>query len=112
MIGFTDISQAVGQVRYGMRYAQARETPRATLMVANAHLCRLDMNTRTFKFRLHSEQRRDPEMQRLLRDLHRLYEDLLHFYGHSHDSLPAQPEIRIVLPAVDTLSSLLIGKLS
>jgi|GEM_PF-5789871 len=51
-------------------------------------------------------------MQRLLRDLHRLYEDLLHFYGHSRNDLPAQSEIRIVLPAIDVLSAILIGKLS
>lgn len=112
MAEYLDISQAVRQVRSEMRFALARETPRPPIMVANAYLCRLDLSTRTFKFRLHSEQRRDPEMQRLLRDLHRLYEDLLHFYGHSHAEVPAQPEIRIVLPAIDILSAILIGKLS
>jgi len=63
MAEYLDISQAVGQVRSEMRFAQAREMRRPTIMVANAHLCRLDVSTRTFKFRNYSEHqiRQRPE---------------------------------------------------
>ena len=109
---FNDIARTIGQVRSEMRFALARELPIAAIAVANAHLCRLDESIRHFKFRLPSEQRRDPKTQQLLRDLQRLHEDLLHFYGNGNSMETSGKSTAIVLPPVDMLSSQLIGKIS
>ncbi|MEZ4808105.1 MAG: hypothetical protein R2815_11640 [Flavobacteriales bacterium] len=95
-----------------MRYATARELPIVAIAVANGHLCRLDESIRHFKFRLPGEQRRDPKTQQLLRDLQRLHEDLVHFYGKGDPMEVSEKSMAIVLPPVDMLSAQLMGKIS
>ena len=112
MFTFHDISRTMGQVRSEMRFAKARDLPVDTISVANASLCRLDQSIRHFRFRLPSEQRRDPGTQQLLRDLQRLHEDLVHFYGSRNSGDAPDGDTRIVLPPVEMLSSQLIGKYS
>lgn len=109
---FTDIARTIGQVRSEMRFARAKDMPIATMAVANAHLCRLDESIRHFRFRLPGEQRRDPKTQQLLRDLLRLHEDLVHFYGNGNPAETSEKSAAIVLPPVDMLSAQLMGKIS
>jgi len=79
---------------------------------ANMHLCRLDESIRLFKFRLPSEQRRDPKTQQLLRDLQRLHEDLIHYFGNATSMDASEKATSMVLRPVDMLSILLVGKIS
>jgi branched-subunit amino acid aminotransferase/4-amino-4-deoxychorismate lyase len=109
---FSDIARTMGQVRSEMRFAVARELPIPAIAMANAHLCRLDESIRHFKFRLPSEHRRDPATQQLLRDLQRLHEDLIHFYGKGDPMETSEQSKAIVIPPMEMLSSQLIGKIS
>jgi len=112
MYTFHDIARTIGQIRSEMRFVVAREMPIPGAAAANVHLCRLDESIRLFKFRLPSEQRRDPKTQQLLRDLHRLHDDLIHFYGNGIPNAPTEKAASMVLPPVDMLSLLLVGKIS
>ncbi len=99
----------VGQVRSEMRYTAAKELPKAPLAVAHEDLGRFDQSIRRFKFRLVFEERRDPEVQKTVRELHRLYEDLLLFFAQPGLTEPQeeQPRAVLILTPVRGLSSLL-----
>ncbi|MBP7513607.1 MAG: hypothetical protein KA791_03610 [Flavobacteriales bacterium] len=109
MVALQDITRMVGQVRSEMRITAAREMPKASSAFANEDLGRFEQSIRRFKFKLVFEERRDPEVQKAVRELHRLYEDLLHFFSQPGVEAPetdkSQPQL--ILTPVRNLSSLL-----
>ena len=105
------IERAHGQVRSEMRVALLREIPMPGLALANARLGRLGEGIQRFAFSLPGEHRRNPRLQRLVRDLRRLHEDLIQFFsehGHSDDEELDAP--RMVVGPLDALTDLLFGK--
>ncbi len=109
MVALQDITRIVGQVRSEMRYTAAQELPKATAAQANEDLGRFEQSIRRFKFKLMFEERRDPEVQKMVRDLNRLYEDLLHFFDQpgSEGAATDQPAKMLIITPVRSLSSLL-----
>lgn len=109
MVSLQDIDRMVGQVRSEMRITAAREIPKASPARANEDLSRFDQSIRRFKFKLVFEERRDPAVQKMVRDLHRLYEDLVHFYSQPGPEIPGAEETdaMLILTPVRSLSSLL-----
>lgn len=109
MVALHDITRMVGQVRSEMRITAAREMPKAPSALAKEDLGRFDQSIRRFKFKLVFEERRDPEVQKMVRDLHRLYEDLVLFFDRPGAEVPetdkAKPQL--ILTPVRNLSSLL-----
>lgn len=109
MVALTELSRMVGQVRSEMRVSAARDLPKAAPAIANEDLGRFEQSIRRFKFRLVFEERRDPEVQKAVRELNRLYEDLLLFFSRpgeeTADKAPADPQM--ILTPVRGLSSLL-----
>ncbi len=109
MVALQDITRMVGQVRSEMRYSAAQELPKASPILANEDLGRFEQSIRRFKFKLVFEERRDPEVQKAVRDLHRLYEDLLHFFSQpgTAEAGSEEPSTPLILTPVRGLSSLL-----
>jgi hypothetical protein len=109
MIALHELTRMVGQVRSEMRMTAARELPKAAPAMANEDLGRFEQSIRRFKFRLQFEERRDPEVQKAVRDLNRLYEDLLHFFSQPGEEAPVRDKAdpQLILTPVRDLSSLL-----
>ena len=109
MVALHDITRMVGQVRSEMRITAAREMPKASPALANEDLGRFEHSIRRFKFKLVFEERRDPEVQKMVRDLNRLYEDLVHFFSQPGAEAPEtdKAEAQLILTPVRNLSSLL-----
>jgi len=105
------IERAHGQVRSEMRVALARELPMPGLVLVNGRLGRLGDGIQRFAFSLPGEHRRNPRFQKLVRDLRRTHEDLIHFFslhGRAADEDPDAP--RMVVGPLDALTELLFGK--
>lgn len=109
MVALTELSRMVGQVRSEMRITAARELPKASPAIANEDLGRFEQSIRRFKFKLVFEERRDPEVQKAVRELNRLYEDLLHFFSQPGEETPEKDKAdpQLILTPVRGLSSLL-----
>lgn len=106
MVALNELARMVGQVRTEMRVTVARSLPKAPASLVHEDLGRLDQSIRRFKFKLVFEERRDPMVQKAVRDLHRLHEDLLLFFsdpGPAGDSNGSH----LILTPLRGLSSLL-----
>ena len=114
MSAMTVITEAIGQVRSELRVVNARDLPRPSRPVVNDHLCGLELGIRQFKFGLVGERRSDPLVQAVIRDLHRLHEDLLHelSQGSEADEPAGEDEELLVIRPLGRLVVLLSGKLS
>jgi|GEM_PF-2566616 len=113
MVSLTELSRMVGQVRSEMRVTVARSLPKASAAMVHEDLGRLDQSIRRFKFKLVFEERRDPLVQKAVRDLHRLHEDLLLFFSGSGPEPPHAGPVgdaagtHLILTPLRGLSSLL-----
>ena len=113
MVALNELARMVGQVRSEMRITEARALPKASAAMAQEDLGRLDQCIRRFKFKLVFEERRDPVVQKAVRGLHRLHEDLLLFFSSNSTeaaqsrSVEEASETPLILTPVRGLSSLL-----
>lgn len=109
MVALQEIARMAGQVRSEMRITAVRGIPKASSAMANEDLGRFEQSIRRFKFKLVFEERRDPEVQKMVRDLHRLYEDLVLFFSQPGELSPetGMADKQLILTPVRNLSSLL-----
>lgn len=112
MAAISDIAGAVGQVRSEMRVARARELPLPAMAFVSGHIGHLEEGIQRFIFSMPGTQRRDPQVQQLIRDLRRLREDLILFFtAHDLKTSPDAPAHEgLVISPLRGLTAMLKGK--